>query len=65
MQDMVSRYLDDLREDGGLKGVDIANIVEETLNKIPSQPMSSLDEVVEFDGAARQEARSILSAASN
>ncbi|MBT3552508.1 MAG: DUF2384 domain-containing protein [Rhodospirillaceae bacterium] len=28
MQDMVSRYLDDLREDGGLKGVDIANIVD-------------------------------------
>jgi len=25
---MVSRYLDDLREDGGLKGVDIANIVD-------------------------------------
>ncbi|MBT5107364.1 MAG: 1-deoxy-D-xylulose-5-phosphate reductoisomerase [Rhodospirillaceae bacterium] len=51
---------------GGRIGfLDIANIVEETLNKIPSQPMSSLDEVVEFDGAARQEARSILSAASN
>jgi len=51
---------------GGRIGfLEIANIVEKTLNKIPSQPMSSLDEVVEFDGAARQEAVSILSAASN
>jgi 1-deoxy-D-xylulose-5-phosphate reductoisomerase len=38
----------------------IAEIVEKTLNKRPTQSMSSLDEVVEFDAAARQEARSIL-----
>ena len=28
MQGTVSRYLDELREDGGLKGVDIANIAD-------------------------------------
>ncbi|MAF47920.1 MAG: DUF2384 domain-containing protein [Rhodospirillales bacterium] len=28
MQGTVSRYLEDLREDGGLKGVDIANIAD-------------------------------------
>jgi DNA-binding transcriptional regulator YiaG len=28
MQDTVSRYLQELRQDGGLKGVDIANIAD-------------------------------------
>ena len=43
----------------------IAEIVEKTLNKRPTQSMSSLDEVVEFDAAARQEARSILNTVRN
>ncbi len=49
---------------GGRIGfLDIAEIVEKTLNRLPSQSMSSLDEVIEFDNVARQEARSILNAA--
>jgi len=43
----------------------IAEIVEKTLNKRPTQSMSSLDEVVEFDAAARQEARAILNTVRN
>ena len=51
--------------DGRIGFLEIANIVEETLNRLPRQAMSSLAEVNAFDATARREAQTILNAASN
>jgi 1-deoxy-D-xylulose-5-phosphate reductoisomerase len=50
---------------GRIGFLQIAEIVEETLNRLPRQAMSSLVEVNAFDAAARQEAQGILNAAGN
>jgi 1-deoxy-D-xylulose-5-phosphate reductoisomerase len=51
--------------EGRIGFLQIAEIVEETLNRLPRQAMSTLDEVNAFDAAARDESEKILNVVSN
>jgi 1-deoxy-D-xylulose-5-phosphate reductoisomerase len=47
--------------DGRIDFLDIARIVEETIDSVPNRPLESLEDVTEVDGAARETANSLLS----